>query len=68
MALLRLTLEQPQLTLKECGERVGYSPWQVSRIVNSPEFVARMKEAQETLIQKAMEASTRRLFAPPRGG
>ncbi len=40
-AVLRLIVEEPRLTLAKIAAATGYSPWQISRISNSPDFQER---------------------------
>ncbi len=49
-AVLRLIVEHPRLTHAKIATATGYSPWQLSRIINSPDFSERYE-----LIRKIIE-------------
>jgi hypothetical protein len=42
-AVLRLMMEKPHLMRSQIASATGYSRWQVSRIMNAPDFRARYR-------------------------
>ena len=42
-------LQHPARTLKECAGATGYSPSQISRIVNSPDYQRRYNAARKII-------------------
>ena len=44
-AVLTWLLQNPAKKLKDCARELGYSPSQISRIVNSPDFQRRYSAA-----------------------
>jgi hypothetical protein len=64
-AILRLILEDPLLSHTEIAAATGYSIWQVSRIVNSPDFRERYERASEykhrEISRRAIERTSRAL-------
>ena len=48
-AILRLMVEKPHLMLAEIARATGYSHWQVSRIMNAPDFRARYRELRAVI-------------------
>ena len=48
-AILRLMMEKPHLMRSEIASATGYSRWQVSRIMNSPDFRARYKQLRAVI-------------------
>ena len=44
-AILEFVLQNPIANREACALATGYSPWQVSRIVNSLAFRERLKQA-----------------------
>ena len=44
-ALLEFVLANPTAKREACARATGYSPWQVSRIINSPSFRGRLERA-----------------------
>ena len=47
--VLQWLLQRPWATLKDCARATGYSPSQISRIVNSPDFRARYNAARKII-------------------
>ena len=45
-------LERPWATLEECAFATGYSPSQLSRIVNSPDYQRRYRAARKIIEEK----------------
>jgi len=48
-AILRLMVDKPQLKRSEVATATGYSRWQVSRIMNAPDFRARYRELRAVI-------------------
>ena len=48
-AVLRLMVEKPHLMRSEVASATGYSRWQVSRIMNAPDFRARYRELRAVI-------------------
>ena len=48
-AILRLIMEKPHLMRSEIASATGYSRWQVSRIMNAPDFRARYRELRAVI-------------------
>ncbi len=48
-AVLRLIVEHPRLTLAKIATATGYSPWQVSRVINSPDFRERHERIRKII-------------------
>ena len=48
-AILRLLVEKPHLKRAEIASTAGYSRWQVSRIINAPDFRARYRELRAVI-------------------
>ncbi len=48
-AILRLMVEKPHLMRSEIANATGYSHWQVSRIMNAPDFRARYKQLRAVI-------------------
>jgi hypothetical protein len=44
-SVLEFLLRHPAAKREACALATGYSPWQVSRIVNSPSFRDRLEQA-----------------------
>jgi hypothetical protein len=61
---MRLILETPRLTRAEIATATGYSPCQVSRIMNSPDFRASYERAAEfrrqEIVLRAVDSAMRR--------
>ena len=51
-AILRLMMEKPHLMRPQIASATGYSRWQVSRIINSPDFRARYRELRAVIDRK----------------
>ena len=47
-------LEHPTAKLSDCARVTGYSPSQISRIVNSPEFKQRMQAAMNAMVDESI--------------
>lgn len=60
-AVLRWLLQNPARTLNECAGATGYSPSQISRIVNSPDFRTRYRAANELVAEELTKSVIRRL-------
>ena len=54
-------LERPWATLKECARATGYSPSQLSRIVNSPDYQRRYRAARKIIEEEISRSYVRRL-------
>ena len=52
-AVLRLIVDEPRMTLARIAAATGYSPWQVSRIINSPDFQERHEQMRK-IIQREL--------------
>ena len=48
-AILRLIVEKPHLMQSEIASATGYSRWQISRIINAPDFRARYKQLRAVI-------------------
>jgi hypothetical protein len=48
-AILRLMVEKPHLMRSQIASATGYSRWQVSRIMNAPDFRARYRELRAVI-------------------
>ena len=48
-AILRLIVDKPHLMRSEIANATGYSHWQVSRIINAPDFRARYRELRAVI-------------------
>ena len=48
-AVLRLMVEKPHLMRSQIANATGYSRWQVSRIMNAPDFRARYRELRAVI-------------------
>lgn len=48
-AILRLIVDEPRLTLAKIAAATGYSPWQLSRIINSPDFRERHEQMRAVI-------------------
>ena len=48
-AILRLMMEKPHLMRPQIASATGYSRWQVSRIINAPDFCARYRELRAAI-------------------
>jgi len=48
-AILRLMVEKPHLMRSQIARATGYSRWQVSRIMNAPDFRARYRELRAVI-------------------
>jgi hypothetical protein len=48
-AILRLIVEKPHLKRIQIATATGYSRWQVSRIINAPDFRARYRELRAVI-------------------
>ena len=60
-AVLQWLLQCPRATLKECARATGYSPSQISRIVNSPDFQRRYRAARKIIEEEISRSIIRRL-------
>ena len=48
-AILRLMVDKPHLRRSEIASATGYSRWQVSRIINAPDFRERYRELRAVI-------------------
>ena len=48
-AILTLLVDKPHLMRSEVARATGYSRWQVSRIINAPDFRARYRELRAAI-------------------
>jgi hypothetical protein len=48
-AILRLMMEKPHLMRSQIASATGYSRWQVSRIMNAPDFRTRYRELRAVI-------------------
>ncbi len=48
-AILRLMVDKPHLMRSEIANATGYSRWQVSRIMNAPDFRERYRELRAVI-------------------
>jgi len=48
-AILTLLVDKPHLMRSEVARATGYSRWQVSRIINAPDFRARYKQLRAVI-------------------
>jgi len=48
-AILTLMVEKPHLMRSEVASATGYSRWQVSRIINAPDFRERYRELRAVI-------------------
>ena len=60
-AVLQWLLQHPAQTLKECARATGYSPSQISRIVNSPDYQRRYRAARKIIEAEISRPAIRRL-------
>jgi len=60
-AILRMILEKPRLARAEIAAATRYSPWQVSRIINSPDFRARFEQMRAVINQELAHRYVERL-------
>ena len=60
-AVLVWLLQHPHRKLYECAAETGYSPSQVSRIVNSPDFQCHYRAARKIIEEKIFRSYIRRL-------
>ena len=60
-AVLAWLLENPHRKLYECAAEMGYSPSQVSRIVNSPDFQRHYRAARKIIEAEISRSCIRRL-------
>ncbi len=60
-SVFRLLLRDPRATLKECARATGYSPSQISRIVNSPDYQCRYDAARRIIEAEISRSVIRRL-------
>ncbi len=60
-SVFRLLLRRPRTTLKECARATGYSPSQISRIVNSPDYQRRYDAARKIIDAEISRSVIRRL-------
>jgi len=51
-AILRLIVDEPRLTLTKIAAATEYSQWQVSRIINSPDFRERHERMRKIIEQE----------------
>lgn len=54
-------LQRPWAKLKECARATGYSPSQISRIVNSPDYQRRYNAARKIIEAEISRSVIRRL-------
>ena len=59
--VFRLLLQRPRTTLKECARATGYSPSQISRIVNSPDYQRHYRAARKIINEEISRSVIRRL-------
>lgn len=59
-AVLQWLLQNPARTLNECARDNGYSPSQISRIVNSPDFQYRFLAARKIVEVEVSKSVIRR--------
>ncbi len=59
--VFRLLLRDPRTTLKECARATGYSPSQISRMVNSPDYQRRYDAALIIIQEELFRSYIRRL-------
>ena len=59
--VFRLLLQRPRTTLKECARATGYSPSQISRIVNSPDYQRHYRAARKIIDEEISRSVIRRL-------
>ncbi len=59
--VFRLLLQRPRATLKECARATGYSPSQISRIVNSPDYQRHYNAARKIIDAEISRSVIRRL-------
>jgi len=60
-SVFRLLLRDPRTTLKECARATGYSPSQISRIVNSPDYQRHYRAARKIINEEISRSVIRRL-------
>ena len=60
-SVFRLLLRDPRTTLKECARVTGYSPSQISRIVNSPDYQRHYRAARKIINEEISRSVIRRL-------
>ena len=48
-AILRLMVDKPHLMRSEIASATGYSRWQMSRIINAPDFRERYRELRAVI-------------------
>ena len=58
--VFRLLLQRPRTTLKECARATGYSPSQISRIVNSPDYQRHYRAARKIINEEISRSVIRR--------
>ncbi len=54
-------LRHPRATLKECARATGYSPSQISRIVNSPDYQRHYNAARKIIDEELFRSYISRL-------
>ena len=59
--VFRLLLQRPRTTLKECARATGYSPSQISRIVNSPDYQRHYRAARKIIEEELFRSYISRL-------
>ena len=59
--VFRLLLQRPRTTLKECARATGYSPSQISRIVNSPDYQRHYRAARKIIDEELFRSYISRL-------
>lgn len=59
--VLQWLLQHPAGTLKDCARATGYSPSQISRIVNSPDYQRRYRAARKIIEAEISRSVIRRL-------
>ena len=51
-AILRLMVDKPHLMRSQIARATGYSRWQISRIINAPDFRARYRGLRAVIDRK----------------
>ena len=59
--VFRLLLQRPRTTLIECARATGYSPSQISRIVNSPDYQRHYRAARKIIEEELFRSYISRL-------
>ncbi len=58
-AVLLWMIQNPGGKVYDCAKATGYSRWQISRIINSPDFQIRYKDALDLRLKHTVEGMLR---------